>query len=420
MTARYGLLGEHLGHSFSKLIHEQLADYTYDLIELAPDALAPFLQQKEFAALNVTIPYKEAVIPYLDEVDERAAAIGAVNTIVNRDGRLTGYNTDFDGVAALLEHNGVQPAGKTCLVLGTGGTCKTVSAVLRSLGAAQVLVASRSGKNGALTYPQAARRADVQLVFNTTPCGMYPNGDNAPIDLSAFPKLEAVLDAIYNPLRTRLVQQGTQLGAASAGGLYMLVAQAVAACEKFLDRPLAADSTRRIYRSMTAQKQNIVLIGMPGCGKSTVGRLLAKQTGRQLVDLDAQVTQLAGKSIPRIFEEDGEPAFRDLETQAARQVGEQTGLIIATGGGTVLRDENVAALRQNGWLVFLDRPLAQLQTGNGRPLSADFEALAQRYTERYPRYCATADWKLMPPTNSTASAALVKEKFDEIFSDERT
>lgn len=391
MSLRYGLLGEKLGHSFSKVIHEQLADYTYDLIELPPDQLADFLRQKQFAAINVTIPYKEAVILHLDEVDDLAREIGAVNTIVNQNGRLIGHNTDFDGVKALLAKNGIDPAGKTALVLGTGGTCKTVSAVLRRLGAAKVLVASRSGKNGALTYPEAAAHAEVELVFNTTPCGMYPHTEEQAMDLQVFPKLGAVLDAVYNPLCPHLVQQGRQLGAVADGGLFMLVAQAVRACEWFTGSALPVGTTERVYRALWREKCSIVLIGMPGSGKSTVGKLLAKALDRPFVDMDREIVARAGQPIERLFAERGEPFFRDLESAVCRDFGKEPGLVIATGGGAILRDENLAALRENGLLVFLDRPLADLQTGHGRPLSADADALRRRFEERYDRYRTSAD-----------------------------
>lgn len=388
---RYGLLGEHLGHSFSKIIHEQLADYTYDLIELPPQDLPQFLTEKNFAALNVTIPYKQAVMPFLDEIDPRAQSIGAVNTIVNRGGKLYGYNTDLDGVVALIHHLGVKVAGRQALVLGTGGTSCTVTAALEALGASVVHKASRTGKDGALTYETAAGLTDIEFIFNTTPCGMYPNVGEQAIALAPFPKLCGVLDAVYNPLRPALVLDATKRDIPAEGGLYMLVAQAVRAAEYFLDTTFAPTTTEQMYCTVLAKKENLILTGMPGSGKSTVGSQLAKALHRPFIDLDAEIVKHIGGTIPDYFAQHGEAAFREVESRITKEVCTQTGQVIATGGGTVLRDDNLDALRQNGRLLFLDRPLQALETGNGRPLSANKEAVAQRYAERLPRYLATAD-----------------------------
>lgn len=409
MSLRYGLLGERLSHSFSKTIHEQLADYSYDLIEVVPDQLADFMTVRNFAAINVTIPYKESVIPFLDEIDERAAAIGAVNTIVNQNGRLVGHNTDFDGVAALLEKNGVSVKDKIVMVLGTGGTCKTVTAVLGALGAKKVLPVSRTGKNGALTYQKAICRDEVQIIFNTTPCGMFPLVDDAPIDLASFSQLEAVFDSVYNPLTTRLVQQARERGLVGDGGLYMLVTQAVKASEWFTGRPAKPGAAARVYSSLLCEKRNIVLTGMPGCGKSTVGQLLAKNCKMPLVDLDAEAERRLGRPIAQVFAEEGEEAFRRVETELCTVFGAKTGQIIATGGGTILKDENVAALRQNGLLFFIDSPLKALEIGQGRPLTPDRTALAKRYAERYERYCATADIIIRNDKTPCSAARKIRE-----------
>ncbi|MDD3203629.1 MAG: shikimate kinase [Pygmaiobacter massiliensis] len=387
---RYGLLGEHLGHSFSKIIHEQLADYTYDLIELPPEHLADFLTEKNFAALNVTIPYKQAVMPYLDEIDPRAQSIGAVNTIVNREGKLYGYNTDFDGVVALIEHLGIEVAGRQALILGTGGTSCTVAAALEHLGAAAVHKASRTGKGGALTYEEAALE-NIELIFNTTPCGMYPKVGEQAISLAPFGDLCGVLDAVYNPLRTALVLNAAQQAIPAEGGLYMLVAQAVRAAEYFLDTTFKPGITEQMYRTVLAQKENLILTGMPGSGKSTVGRQLAEVLHRPFIDIDAEIVKRIGCAISDYFAQYGENAFRKIESSVTKEIGAQIGLVIATGGGTILREDNLAALKQNGRLLFLDRPLEALETGKGRPLSADKQALARRYEERMPRYLATAD-----------------------------
>lgn len=406
----YGLIGEKLSHSFSKEIHEKLAGYDYQLKELTPAQLPGFLQKREFKGINVTIPYKQAVIPYLDEMDEKAKAIGAVNTIVNREGKLIGYNTDYDGMVALIRHAGLSLAGKTVLILGTGGTSKTAMAVAADLGAASVQRVSRTGKDGAISYEEA-QRLPVQILINTTPSGMYPNPDGQPMDLSRFGWLEGVLDAVYNPLRTRLVLQARDNGARAQSGLYMLVAQAAVACEHFLGEKLPAGALQTVYRAIHGEKQNIVLTGMPGSGKSTVGRILAREMGREFVDTDTEIIRLAKKPISDIFAQRGEAYFRDLESQVIAQLAQRTGLVIATGGGAILRAENVRRLRQNGRIYFLDRPVEDIVPTDDRPLSRDREALEKRYAERYPRYVTAADTRI--PVNGSADtvAKAIREEF---------
>lgn len=406
----YGLIGEKLPHSFSKEIHEKLAGYDYQLKELTPAQLPGFLQKREFKGINVTIPYKQAVIPYLDEMDEKAKAIGAVNTIVNRDGKLYGYNTDYDGMVALIRHAGLSLAGKTVLILGTGGTSKTAMAVAKDLGAASVQRVSRSGREGAITYEEA-QRLPVQILINTTPSGMYPNPDGQPMDLSRFGWLEGVLDAVYNPLRTRLVLQARDNRAHAQSGLYMLVAQAAVACEHFLGKPLPAGTLDTVYRQIHGQKQNIVLTGMPGSGKSTVGKILARQMDREFVDTDTEIIRLAKKPIADIFAQKGEAHFRNLESQVIAQLSQRTGLVIATGGGAILREENVRHLRQNGRLYFLDRPVEAICPSDDRPLSRDREALQRRYEERYTRYNVTCDTRIAVNGSPDEAAAAIREEF---------
>ena len=406
----YGLIGEKLPHSFSKEIHEKLAGYDYQLKELTAAQLPAFLEKRDFKGINVTIPYKQAVIPYLDELDHKARAIGAVNTIVNRDGRLYGYNTDYDGMVALIRHAGLSLEGKTVLILGTGGTSKTAMAVATDLGAASVQRVSRSGKAGAISYEEA-QRLPVQILINTTPSGMYPHPDGQPMDLSRFGWLEGVLDAVYNPLRTRLVLQARDNGARAQSGLYMLVAQAAAACEHFLGEKLPGDTLRKVYRTVHGEKQNIVLTGMPGSGKSTVGRILAREMGREFVDTDTEIIRLAKKSIPDIFAQRGEAYFRDLESQAIAELSQRTGLVIATGGGAILRAENVRRLRQNGRIYFLDRPVEDIVPTGDRPLSRDREALEKRYAERYPRYVTAADTRIPVTGAADTVAKAIREEF---------
>lgn len=406
----YGLIGEKLGHSFSREIHQRLGGYDYRLQELTPAQLPAFLEKRDFRGVNVTIPYKQTVIPLLDEVDPKAAAIGAVNTIVNRRGRLYGYNTDCDGMAALARHAGLTLKNKNVLILGTGGTSRTAMTVAADLGAAEIRRVSRTGRGGAITYEQAAD-LPVQVLINTTPCGMYPGCDGQPMDLSRFGWLEGVLDAVYNPLRTRLVLQARDNGARGQGGLYMLVAQAAAACRLFLDRPLPDGALDSVYRAIHGQKQNIVLTGMPGSGKSTVGRVLARQLDRELVDTDTEIIRVAKKPIPEIFAQRGERGFRDLESQVIQEVSRRTGLVIATGGGAILREENVRRLRQNGRIYFLDRPAEDILPTDDRPLARDMEAVRQRYAERYPRYTSTADAAVPVRGSAEDVAAAIREEF---------
>ena len=401
----YGCIGEHLPHSFSREIHEQIGGYAYELKELAPEELPAFMIARSFRGINVTIPYKQAVIPFLDEIDETARAIGAVNTVVNRNGKLYGYNTDLDGLTRLIRRVGLDLSGKKVLVPGTGGTSRTASFAAGQLGAREVLRVSRTGREGSLTYEDILRNhTDAEIILNTTPCGMYPEPDAQPLPLDPFHRLQGVVDVIYNPLRSRLVLDARSRGIPAEGGLYMLVAQAVRASEHFLDTAYPEDLTDRIYERILRKKENIVLIGMPGSGKSAVGKILAKKTGWPLADTDRLIVQEAGKSIPDIFREDGEPAFRDLESGIIRELSKQGGQIISTGGGAVLRPENVDMLRWNGRLFWLNRNPDDLVPTDDRPL-ADTEAkMKQLYIEREPVYRAAAD-EIVPVTGTPQQAA---------------
>ncbi|MBE6600972.1 MAG: shikimate dehydrogenase [Ruminococcaceae bacterium] len=408
---QYGCIAEHLGHSFSREIHGALADYSYELRELTPEQLDGFMREKEFCGINVTIPYKATVIPYLDEIDEAAQRIGAVNTVVNRNGRLYGYNTDFYGMSAMIAHLGLCLAGKKVAVLGTGGTSHTACEVARSMGAKSLLTVSRTARDGCITYADLVREnTDTQILINTTPCGMYPNPEGKAVDVAAFPALEGVVDAVYNPLRPQLVMDAMARGIPAEGGLYMLVAQAVRASEIFLDTEYPADTTERVYRKIFLQKENIVLVGMPACGKSTVGRLIAEHTGRAFCDLDEEIVKAAGMSIPEIFQRDGEIGFRNLETQVLKAVAQQNSMVLATGGGAILRDENVVALRRNGRLYFIDRPLEELMPTEDRPLASSREAIRKRFEERYPRYCAVADSRVPVYGDAEAVARSIEQE----------
>ena len=389
---KYGLIGEKLGHSFSKIIHEKIADYTYELKEISKENLDSFMKAKDFSCINVTIPYKEDVIPYLDYVDSAAKAMGAVNTIVNRDGKLYGYNTDFYGMKLMIEKNGFDLKDSKVLILGSGGTAKTSRAVAENLGAREIVTVSRSGE---VNYSNVSElHKDADFIINTTPCGMYPNNDTYAIDPALFPSLKGIIDAVYNPLKTIIVSKGEDLGIKGVTGLYMLIAQAVLASEKFMDKSLDVEKiSDEIFAEITKEKQNIVLIGMPGSGKSTIGKALAEKLGRYFIDTDDVITKKHGV-ISDIFANKGEVYFRDIETETVKATAKNGGIVIATGGGAILRKENVTALKQNGVIFFLNRPLEDIIPTSDRPLSSDIESLRKRFEERYPIYKATGDFEI--------------------------
>ena len=381
-----GLLGRKLGHSYSPQIHGMLADYSYRLFEKEPDEIEFFLKHGDFTGINVTIPYKKDVIPYLDELSPAARNMGAVNTIVRRkDGTLFGHNTDCFGFSSMVKKSGLAVSGKKVLVLGSGGASNTAVAVLRELGA-QVVVISRSGENN---YKNLSLHSDAAVIVNATPVGMYPNTLESPVDLGLFPRLEGVLDLIYNPARTQLLLDAEKRNLVTENGLWMLVAQAKEAAEVFTGTSISDDRIEAIYHVLCRQMQNLILIGMPGCGKSTIGQLLANSLGRTFVDADTEIIRMAGKPIPDIFAEDGEEVFRQWETAALQQLGKQSGLVIATGGGCVTKERNYASLHQNGILVWLKRDLDLLPT-DGRPLSRK-DRLQEMYILRAPLYQAISD-----------------------------
>lgn len=389
----YGCIGEKLRHSFSKEIHARIGAYGYELKELAPQDVGAFLRAKAFKGINVTIPYKETVLPYLDEISDEARAVGAVNTIVNRDGKLCGYNTDVAGMTALVRRIGVSLAGKKVLVAGTGGTSKTAVAVAKALGANEVVRVSRSGREDAVTYAEAAERhADAAFLINATPCGMFPHPFETPLDLSCFPALEGVADAVYNPLRTKLVLTAQALGLPAEGGLYMLVAQAVESARHFFGKPFDGELTDTIYRELYREKRNLVLIGMPGSGKSTVGRLLAERANLKFVDTDDLVRRREHREVAAIIRERGEGAFRQIESAVICELALTNGGVIATGGGAVLLPNNVTALKMNGEVWFLERAVAELKTTADRPLSDNRDKLNALWDKREPVYRAAADF----------------------------
>ena len=388
----YGLIGEHLGHSFSKEVHSMLGSYNYEIREIARDNLDFFMKSKKFKAINVTIPYKESVIPYLSYISDEAKAIGSVNTIINKNGELYGYNTDFYGMSALISHLNLDIKDKKVVILGTGGTSKTAKAVTAHLGAKIIITVSRTPKDSEIGYDELYyEHSDADVVINTTPVGMYPNNSQRPILIDKFTNLSGVIDAIYNPIRTNLVLDARKRGIPAEGGLYMLVAQAIKAAELFLDTEFTSEVLDQAYHKILKDKENIALIGMPASGKSTVGKILASEMSRDFRDTDELITLSAKKTIRDIFSEDGEAAFRDLETEAIASVSVQNKMIIATGGGSILREENVDMLKQNSVLFFIDRSLDALLPTADRPLSQSRDDLEKRYNERYPIYSAVAD-----------------------------
>ncbi|MBR5437611.1 MAG: ATP-binding protein [Clostridia bacterium] len=404
----YGLIGEKLGHSFSKPIHESIAGYEYEIKEIPREELDSFMKGKAFSGINVTIPYKEKVIPYLDFTDEAAEKIGAVNTVVNKDGRLYGYNTDFGGMKMLIGKQGFSYEGRKVVILGSGGTSKTARAVAESLGAEEIICVSRKGE---VNYDNLlSLHGDCDYIINTTPCGMYPNTDERAVDVSLFKNLKGVTDVVYNPLKTGLVLDCEKNGIKADGGLYMLVAQAVLASQIFSGKSYDVKKiTDEVYGRILNEKRNIVLIGMPGSGKSTIGKALSEALGKTFVDTDDIIKEEHG-DISRIFSEKGEKFFRDAETDAVKSVALKNNLVIATGGGAVLREENVSSLKHNGILFFLDRPLEDIIPTDDRPLSKDIDALKKRYEERYDIYLSSCDEKITVDGIVENSVSKITEK----------
>ena len=405
MSNRYGCIGEHLKHSFSKEIHNALADYTYDIIEIPREKLEEFATHADFAAINVTIPYKELIIPYLYEIDEHAREIGAVNTVVNRNGKLYGYNTDFYGMKSLLEYANISVNGKKVAILGSGGTAKTAFAVTKALGANEILSVSRNKRSGVITYDELyANHDDTQIIINTTPVGMFPDIYSSPVDISKFKNLCGVMDAIYNPLSSALILKAKEMGIPACGGLYMLVTQAIRASEIFLNTEYPKTESKRIFEKIQNEKQNVVLIGMPSSGKSTIGKIISEKLGRTFIDTDSLIQEKSGMEIPDIFSTLGESAFRKMECDVIAEVSKSCNTVIATGGGVILNKENVFNLRKNGKIYFIDRPLAELIPTDDRPLSQDADALKSLYEKRYNIYINACDERILN-TESPESVA---------------
>lgn len=387
----YGLLGRKLSHSLSPQIHAHFGSYKYELFCREPDELDAFFTDKSLKAYNVTIPYKVDAYNHCDELSDTAKKIGSVNTVIRRaDGTLYGDNTDYFGFDYMSKSCGADYKGKKVLVLGSGGASLTVCTVAKDCGAKEIIVVSRSGENN---YENIHKHYDADIIVNTTPVGMYPNNGERLIELDKFTHPECVLDLIYNPCNTRLLQDAQELGIPCANGLTMLVAQGLRSAEQFIDQKLGDETIDRVYKAMLKEQKNIVLIGMPGCGKSTVGKLLSEKLGREMLDTDSEIVASDGRTIPEIFSTEGEPFFRNLETEAVIKTGKQLGKIIATGGGAVMKKENRDALRQNGTIIYLKKDLSLLSL-DGRPLSKDEDAVRKIYEARKDTYEAFADFTI--------------------------
>ena len=412
---KYGLIGEHLGHSFSKQIQTRIAeienvkDYDYQLVELDKEEFKEFMEKKDFTGINVTIPYKKDVIPYLDEMDESAKAIGAVNTIINVDGKLKGYNTDFGGFLYMVKAHNVHLEGKIVLIIGNGGACAAVKAVCEHENAKAIVIVSRSSDRGAIGYDEMyTSHLDADIVVNTSPVGMYPNITNAPIDVSWFHKLECILDVVYNPILTRLCFEAQEADIKRVIGLEMLIAQAKYTFEIFENMSFDDSIIDEIKKEMLKDRCNIVLIGMPSAGKTTIGKMLEEKLGKEFFDLDDMIIAKAGKSIPEIFQESGEAGFRAIETEVAIEASKMNNKIIATGGGTIKHKVNMDFLRLNGITIFIDRDVDKLISSDpNRPLSSSKLALQQMHKERYPLYQKYAAYVAVNNTN-------IEETVDDI------
>lgn len=408
---RKGLIGYPLSHSYSKVIHEDVAGYAYDLIEIVPSNFEQFMLEKQFDALNVTIPYKQQIITYLDELDDKAKRIGAVNTVVNVSGKLIGYNTDYYGFKWMIEHHGIDLKSKRVVILGHGGATKAIQVVVHDLGASECLIVSRTKSKDTISYDDLYQlNQEIDVLINATPVGMFPNHEAAPVDLSRLSKVTAVVDIVYNPLKTELLLQTEQMNVKAVGGLEMLVAQAKEAIEIFtnkqLDDQVIVDTTKKIVK----QKQNIVFIGMPSAGKTTLAKEIANHFDLSLIDIDEEIERESNKSIKDIFEIDGEEEFRRLESQKIREVCMMNHVVISCGGGVVKSLTNINQLKKMGILFWIDRDVDLLQSDSSRPLSKDTQAIKQLYEERFSLYQHAADFRIK---NNTT----IDEACNEIISE---
>ncbi|MCQ2440714.1 MAG: shikimate dehydrogenase [Clostridia bacterium] len=411
---QYGLIGEKLSHSFSKDVHQKLFDYKYELKEIKKEDLKDFMTKRDFKAINVTIPYKKDVIKYLDFISDIATKIGAVNTVVNKNGKLYGYNTDFYGLKALIEKENIEIENKKVLILGNGGTSKTAYAVASYLNAKEIYKVSRSGGQDCITYNQAiVDHPDADVIINTTPCGMYPNIDTFAIDIDNFKNLSGVVDVVYNPLCTALVRKAKSKGIKAISGLYMLVTQASFSAEKFTGLTVSKEKNDAVFKEIEKEKMNIVLTGMPVGGKTTVGEILSRMLNMEFIDTDKEIEKQEGISISEIIGSVGEQGFRDIETDVIKNVCTKNHCIIATGGGAILRKENIDRLKLNGKIYFLDRPFCELIATSDRPLSNTKEKLKKLFNERYNIYVDTADFTVKSKPTAKQNAEIIAKDFFE-------
>ncbi len=411
MKCRYGLIGEKLGHSYSKIIHEKFGYYDYELVPIENKNLDEFLKRKDFDGLNVTIPYKQSVIPYCSKLSEKAKKIGSVNTIIKLpDGSLYGDNTDYDGFLYMANSKGISFEGKKVIILGSGGTSKTACTAVKDNGGEPIVV-SRKGENN---YNNLHLHKDAKVIVNTTPVGMFPNTENSPVDLAAFPDCEGVIDVIYNPYRTRLLQQADTLNIKNIGGLSMLVAQAKYAGELFTGKEIPTQQIEKIKNELESEMLNIAFIGMPGSGKTAVAKKIARELNRPFVDLDKAIEKQAGMSIPEIFKLKGEDEFRNIEAKVTAEYSKKSGMVISTGGGVILREENRKNLRQNSVVIELTRDLNKLDKG-GRPLSKSLDALKEIKRQRKPLYEECSDFTVDNNGHFDDTVSLVKESIYAFF-----
>ncbi len=387
---KVGLIGEKLGHSFSKIIHEQIMDYTYDLIPLNIDEFHLFMNEKSFDAINVTIPYKEKVIPYLDEMDEKAKMIGAVNAIKNVNGKLFGTNTDYDGLKMMIE-NHFDLSNKIVAICGSGGTSKTAYAVCKDLNVKEIIQVARNRDLPYITYDKMKSRKDIEIIINTTSVGMSPDILSSIVDLDNYPNCNGVIDVVYNPILTSLCYEAKKRNIPYICGLEMLVGQAVSAIEFFTNKSIDSSMIQKISKDIFFDKQNIVLIGMPSCGKSSLGKKLSKQLGYDYIDIDKKIVEKTNKTIPQIFKESGEAGFRKIESEVCLEVSKCNHTVISCGGGIIKNEINMKALALNGFIIYIKRDVDKLLVGNGRPLSKDKDALLNMFEEREPLYIKYSD-----------------------------
>ena len=409
----YGLIGEKLGHSFSKTIHEMIADYKYELKEIKKEDFNSFMESKDFKCINVTIPYKKDVIPYLDFISDEAKKIGAVNTIINKDGKLYGYNTDYYGLKLLIQKQNIDLNNKNVLVLGTGGTSLTAKAVLKDLNVKTIYQASRQANDNYISYSDIYKH-DINYIVNTTPIGMYPNNSGKLIDITKFKNLNGLVDVIYNPLCTNLVLDGKKLDIKSNGGLYMLIAQAVYAIKLFKNIEIEDSVIDDVYHKLLKEKLNIALIGMPSCGKTTISNILSKKLNKELFDTDELIVKKIGMEIKDYMKENGEAAFREIEKSVIEEVSKNNNSIISTGGGVILNEINIINLKQNGIVIFIDRDLKLLTPTASRPLTSNYSDLEKKYNERIDLYRAYSD----AIVENNKSIDEVIEKIMEVFNNE--